>query len=464
MRLKRKLSLSFASVVLLTVSLISIFSNILINKEFRKYIIKQQEEKAQQIVTNISAHFYGGERGWDYDSVHAIGVYALHEGYLLRVANAAGEVVWDAKEYDIDTSTNIINEITHRMNKRCYENNCDCVVRFIDNDFPVSFGGKTVGTATISYYGPYFLSENDFDFLSALNIILLSVGVSCLILSAAVGVYMSLRISEPIRNTADGARRMSGGDYNVCIASKNNTKELNDLIGSVNHLAQSLSYQESMRKRLTADVSHELRTPITVVQTHLEAMIKGIWETTPERLSCCYEEVTHMGSLVNDLEGLARVESENVTLDKKIVDLSVILNKAVVSLKRDIENKDISVEMDGYVSEVLADEGRIYQVAVNLLSNAIKYTPQGGHVKISLTQSEDGAGFVIADNGTGIPEEEMPFVFERFYRADKSRNRKTGGSGIGLAVVKAIVMAHGGKVNAESEMGKGSRFAVMLPI
>lgn len=460
MKLRSQLSLAFALIVLLTVVPISLLSNIFTNNEFKKYVTKQNEKRTQEIITSLSTQYNSKEMRWNLDFVHAIGMYSLYDGYIVKVADISGAVLWDAEECDMTACMQVMNDISQRMQTKYPQINGE----FTNRDFALLQNGTPIGTVNISYFGPYFFNDNDFHFLDSLNTVLISIGISCLLLSFLIGLIMSKRISSPMSKVAEAARKMSDGDYNARIDAKTGTTELGELVGSVNLLAQSLNLQEALRKQLTADVAHELRTPITSVQTHLEAMIEGIWEVTPERLVGCHEEITRIGTLVKDLEGLAKVESEKIKLDKSPVMISHIFDKAINNLAIDIENKNLSVNLDGYAPELMADEDRLYQVAVNLLSNAIKYTPQGGHIQIAFSQEENHAAFTIADNGIGIPENELPFIFERFYRADKSRNRKTGGSGIGLAVVKAIVEAHNGSVEVQSSLGNGSCFRVMLPL
>jgi signal transduction histidine kinase len=239
--------------------------------------------------------------------------------------------------------------------------------------------------------------------------------------------------------------------------------ELNLLTESVNHLAVSLDTLEKLRKQLTGDVAHELRTPITILQSYLEAMSEGIWEPTPARLESCHEEVMRIGKLVGDLEKLAKIESENLKLNKQEIDLYDIIEKTIHSYEIDITNKKLKVSLNGPHASLFADGDRLRQVIVNLLTNAIKYSGKDSSISLTVFDNKDTAGFHIQDSGIGIPEEELPFIFERFYRADRSRNRATGGSGIGLTIVKAIVEAHDGRVLAESSINKGSRFTVILP-
>jgi signal transduction histidine kinase len=316
---------------------------------------------------------------------------------------------------------------------------------------------------SVGYYGPYFLSEDDFLFLDALNKILVGIGIFSLLISVITGIFLARHLSRPILKTVEVTKDIADGKYETRISGGAGTKEMDQLIGSINHLAESLEKQEALRRQLTADVAHELRTPLTTVQTHVEAILEGVWEPTRERLESCYDEMTRLGNLVNDLESLARIESDNLKLNKTEVDLRELTDRILGSFEKELKDRNLSVEKEGSCSPVQADRDRISQVIINLVSNAVKYTPDGGEIRITLSDSSDSAIFSIRDNGIGIPEEELPYVFERFYRADKSRNRNTGGSGIGLAIVKSIITAHGGTVDADSRIDAGSNFMFMIP-
>jgi signal transduction histidine kinase len=335
--------------------------------------------------------------------------------------------------------------------------------KFTVNNYDLKRDGYLIAEASISYFSPYFYNDDDFRFLDALNVILAGGSIFSLLLAISVGWVLARHMSSPIRKTAEIAKQMSGGNYVVRMEETTNIRELGELMHSVNQLAHSLSRQESLRKQLTADVAHELRTPLTNIATHIEAMMEGIWDPTPERLSSCHEEIERINKLIQDLENLAKVESDNLKLDKTQISLLELLKKTLSSFEADIAVKKLNVSVDGICPDVLADQRRMQQVLINLLSNAVKYTRPGGTIHMAFSETNDSVLLAVEDNGIGIPQEELPFIFERFYRADKSRNRLSGGSGIGLAVVKAIVTAHGGKIEVKSHFENGSSFLVTLP-
>ena len=422
------------------------------------YIARQQELKAQIITSSISQQYTQFTDQWNMDYVHAIGMFSLYEGYIIKVYNKDNEILWDAQAHDMNLCNQIMDDISNRMQIQYPQIEGE----FTAVEYSLEQDGASVGFVSISYFGPFFYNENEFKFLHSLNSILLSVGFISLVVSVIVGHMLARRISQPILKTVEATKQIADGNYGIRLEEGSDTRELNMLVESVNHLAVSLDTLEKLRKRLTEDVAHELRTPITILQSYIEAMTDGIWEASPERLQSCYEEVVRIGKLVGDLESLAKIEGENLNLNKQRMDLHAVIEKTVNSFEGEIENKKLNVHILGQHIEIFADQDRMRQVIVNLFSNAIKYSMEGCNITFELFETKDAAGFHIQDSGIGIPKEELPYIFERFYRADKSRNRLTGGSGIGLTIVKSIVEAHGGSVMVESNRGEGSRFTITL--
>ncbi|GHU66331.1 hypothetical protein AGMMS49983_15740 [Clostridia bacterium] len=293
-----------------------------------------------------------------------------------------------------------------------------------------------------------------------------SVALFSAIFSICMGLILARRISLPIVKTVAVTEQIAAGNYDIRFESPTKTTELHNLVEAVNHLADTLSQQEALRKQLTADVAHELRTPLTTLGTHLEAMTEGVWDPTPERLNSCHEEILRLGKMVSDLERLERTEADNLQLDKTDTDLLALARTVSENFDGELSRKNLGLDIRGDASVVPLDKDRITGVIGNLLSNAVKYTPEGGHICITAKDTQSEAFLTIEDTGIGIAEEDLPYIFERFYRADKSRTRGmggTGGAGIGLAIVKSIVAAHGGEVTVKSEPNKGSRFTIRLP-
>jgi len=455
--LRKQLSLSILLTLLITIGLIGLLSNWFINREFEKYITELGRERRENIVDDLGRQFDGFKRNWKLDYVHAIGMNALYDGYILKLYDAGGNMVWDAENHDMSLCGQIMNEISARMEERGAEGG------FVDNTYEIDQNGKKVGAVSIKYYGPFFMNEADFNFINVMNTVLLVIGILSSACSVVVGCLLARRISRPVTKTAYIAKQISKGNYDIRFEPGTRIRELDDLADAINHLSDALKSQEKLRKQMTADVAHELRTPLTALSSHLEAMIEGLWDATPERLKSCHEEVKRLGTLVEDLGQLAKIEGENLVLNKSRIDLFEIVHTVSDTMKGEISKKNLTLSIEGSPVFAEADKNRFSQVVANLLSNAVKYTPEGGAIGIEVYET-DRLGIVkVTDTGIGIPETELPLIFERFYRTDKSRNRKSGGAGIGLAIVKSIVNAHGGTVSAESIKEQGSCFTVSIP-
>ena len=313
------------------------------------------------------------------------------------------------------------------------------------------------------YYTPFYLEENEFQFISALNRILSLVGAVALVGAVILGIIIAARITGPISGVIAVAGNIAKGNYKERVNTDLKEKETYELAEAENHMTSALEEQEYLRKRMTGDIAHELRTPVTNILSYMELMIDDMMTPTKERLRSCYDQLSRLSGLIDDLERLESVESEDIHLEKEDVELLGLADSILKSFESGLREKIIEVRISGEEVHVNADRIRLGQVIANLLSNALKYTDESGSILLSVEKEKDGAKITVTDTGIGIPEEEQGLIFERFYRTDRSRTRKTGGAGIGLTITKAIVNAHGGTICVESEPGEGSSFIVILP-
>ena len=461
--LRTRLTLSYALVALLGVLLVSALANGVLESSFRRYVEESQSKRSQQVVGLVGSHFMA-DGTWDEGGISAIGMNALEQGMIVKVIDRAGGTVWDATLHNNGMCQQMIAHMAQNMESR-YRN---WRGGYTENSYPLRAGFRDVGSVTIGFYGPFFLNDEDLAFINALNRLLLWVTLVVLALAIGIGLFMARGISVPLARVVSATQRIAGGSLDVVISERSRVKEIAGITAAVNELSRSLRAQEDLRKRLTEDVAHELRTPLATLQSHLEALIDGVWKADQERLAGLHEEVLRINRMVRDLEDLARYESHALALEKRETDLAALVRGIVSRHEPQFHAKGIALgfaaRCDGGSAEANIDPDKMSQAVINLLSNALKYTPEGGRVEVSVASGADSAEIGVSDTGIGIDAEDLPLVFERFYRADSSRSRASGGIGIGLSIAKAIVEAHGGEIRAESEAGKGSRFTITVPV
>lgn len=456
--LRVKLTVSYIVVIALLVSLIFLFTNVVLEKYFQNYVIRQQEERNSEVVALITQQ-YKGDNKWDSKVIEDIGINALENGMIIRVKDFNGNTIWDATVHNSGMCKDMLDHMASNMESRYRNFNG----KYIESPYNIMKNSEKLGIVEVGYYGPFYFSDSDLDFINSINKMLIGVGLLSLLFALVFGAIMAKRLSYPISKVIRSTEVIAKGDYGIRITEESSTKEIGQMTLAINNLAESLEKQEALRKRMSADVAHEFRTPVATLQSHLEAMIDGIWKPDTERLKSCHEEVLRIGRMVGDLEKLARYEGENLVLNKESFDLGELINIIVHNFESDFKNRGVELKFQSIKQKIFADRDKVSQVIVNLLSNALKYTPEGGTVEIELSLSDREVNIAVRDNGSGISGEDLPYIFERFYRADKSRNRSTGGSGIGLTIAKSLVEAHNGRIEVKSEPGKGTEFIVTLP-
>jgi len=284
-----------------------------------------------------------------------------------------------------------------------------------------------------------------------------------------VAVVSSLILSEniagPLRKLVGGARAIAAGDLNRRI-EPTGPDETRELAEAFNQMGMALAEAEQRRRELTADIAHELRTPLTVLQGNLSAMLDGVYTPTKKEIAALYDEVLRLSHLVQDLGQLAEFDAGQLHLDLRPIDVHPLLQRTVSLFGPAAEAQGVTLDAvcPPDLPFVLADATRAGQVLDNLVSNALRHTPAGGKIEIGARPREQAVEISVTDTGEGIPAPELPRVFERFWRADRSRSRSHGGSGLGLAIAKQLVEAMNGTIGVESENQQGSHFWFTLPL
>ena len=324
-------------------------------------------------------------------------------------------------------------------------------------DHPVIVDGERVGTVSLSFKRPATsaLSRSSIGWL-------LGAAVVALGLAAVVAVLMARQITRPVTQISEVGRRFAAGDH-AARAHVEATGEIGELARTMNDAADAVLAAEQARLNIAADVAHELRTPLAALQAGLEEMRDGLMPADPAALGRLHDQATRMGRVVGELAALSSAEAApRVTDSTRIVDLAAVAEAEMASRQSHMHCAGLELVGDLHSTLVRADEDRLHEIIGNLLANAAQYCRAGDHVAVTVRQQDDRAMLQVSDTGPGIPADELPHVFERFWRG--SRESGTAGSGLGLAIVRALVTAYDGNVTVASTPGAGAVFSIDLPV
>jgi len=279
-----------------------------------------------------------------------------------------------------------------------------------------------------------------------------------------VGATLSRRITRPLQDFVAATTRIADGDLSVRV-ERQFPGELGELADSFNVMASELERSDQLRRNMTADVAHELRTPLSVIRGKLEGILDGVYPATEDHISPVLEETEVLTHLVEDLRVLALAEARQLSLDVRPTDVGNLLRDAQVNFGPLAEDRDVFLVLDVHenLPSISADRQRLSQVLANLITNALRHTPSGGTVTLTGFASGGDVVIEVKDTGVGIGAEDLDHVFGRFWRGEKSRSRESGGSGLGLAIARELVLLHGGTIEVESTLGRGSVFRCRLP-
>lgn len=429
---------------------------------FRDYQIRRRQEDIENLAESLTRLYHEEGGKWQ-------------RRRILDILHPAPQ--WTGMKITLlDQNNNIVMSIRpnqmmpprrRRNNESEYESSSEKSPGNIEH-INIKLGNlKTIGTLEIERRVPS--GRFEFSYLSYLLRFTLAGALITIIAACGLGYMVAGKLSRPVIRAIERTKKIAGGNYDIAETQQEETglvgiRELDALTKGVEYLGRSLSGQEKLRQRLMTDVAHELRTPLTVAITQIEAIADGILEPTPERLNKCVDEMNRLGELIKNVDALSRLEGEAMTIHKENTDMKKFFASAVESFTPVFTkaNINLTAELEDNISCEI-DRDKFRHIIDNLLSNALRYTNSGGHVKIKLLKKNHDVIIEVSDTGIGISQEDLPNIFERFYRADESRTRVTGGSGVGLAIVKAAVDAHGGKITVESVKGEGSTFRIILP-
>ncbi len=453
-----RLAGAFMMVIAVMVLVIVFTVNLATQRALNRYLIRNGEIWAQNFVPILAEQYqYYGD--WEFAQLIVVNPWRMmgmgrhgsqwgnsdmwgQMGLRVVIADRQGEVV-------ADSGNSLLGE---RLSPNV-----------LQRGIPIMVDGQQVGTLLL--INPQRYAPLQQSFLSAVNRSVLLAGLVAGVAALLVGTLLFVAIMRPLRRLQEAAGQVAAGDLSARVPVTGRD-ELGTLAEAFNQMAAGLEQQQRLRQQMVADIAHELRTPISIIQGSLEAMLDGVLKPEPAELREVYAETRRLARLVEDLRMLSLADAGQLTLARGPVDLAETVERVVGRMTPLAEARQISLRaaVTHPVPPIEADADRLAQVLTNLIDNALRYTPAGGHVTVSLDQEDGRLKLAVADDGPGIPQEELPFIFERFWRGDRSRSRHSGGSGIGLAIVKQLVELHGGAVEVTSQVGKGSTFVVSLPL
>ena len=323
--------------------------------------------------------------------------------------------------------------------------------------------GKVVGVL-VPMPMPFQGQPREVEFIQRINLWLLYGALVGAMIALLVGIFLSRTLTRPIRELTRATHAVSEGDLSqqVPVRSKD---ELGELATAFNKMSAELSRSVNARKQMTADIAHELRTPLSLILGHAEAVHDGVLPPTPENFEIIREEATRLEHLINDLRTLSLADAGELSMQVETIEPQRLIQEVSTLYQYQAQRKNITFELDvePNLPPIEVDPGRLTQVLTNILDNALRHTPEGGRILLNAKQVNDQVELSVQDNGPGLDIEDTDRIFERLYRADPSRQRDDGSSGLGLAIAKSIVQAHGGQISAESKAGYGLKIRIRLP-
>lgn len=337
----------------------------------------------------------------------------------------------------------------------------------VEQGWPIVVDGQRVGTLVIEGTAMTLSGVDEGSLLSGVTRAVLIAGLVAGFVALVLAVLLVHQITRPLAALNRASQQITAGDLDVRVPVQSRD-ELGQLARTFNRMAAALETQEVLRRNLMADIAHELRTPLSGIQGTVEALQDGVFPPSAENLESIHEQVTLINRLVEDLRTLAQAEAGQLSLHCQSLDMADLVARYVTAQRSRAQQAgiDLQLHVQGVLPPVQGDEERIGQVLGNLLTNALRHTPSGGSIQIRLSSTAEGVRIGVLDSGEGIPSQDLPHIFDRFYRSDRSRSRTTGGSGLGLAIARQLVEAHGGRIWAESPppgQERGSGFYFVLP-
>lgn len=455
--LRRRLSLTYMLVALVGVLIVAALTTTLVLRNFDRLRLQSEATRLSDRLSD----YYQQNNGWD-GVEQAIRRYALggsfRQGPNPPIARP-NQPSPEARQYQLLNADGTVLFDSTRPRQRNGLVAADTGIRM-----PIMVEGEQVGTLIVQG-SPRALAGAESEFLSRLYIGVVGGSLLASLIAVGVGLVIARRLTLPLRSLTLAARRLAAGERHDPIKPPADT-ELADLASAFNTMAANLAHQEHLRRQMVADIAHELRTPLSVLRLRIEGVEDGIEPWSPQTLASLGYEVNLLSRLVDDLRLLSLADAGQLSLTVNLISPADVVDRAAALATPLARQQGVTLQVRHAptLPPIAADPQRLAQVLGNLLENALRYTPAGGTVSLSVEAAPgDMVAFEVRDTGPGIAPEDVPHIFDRFYRANRARTRETGGSGLGLAIVQRLVGAHGGSVHVESVLGQGTTFRVLLP-
>ncbi|WP_286229585.1 sensor histidine kinase [Neobacillus mesonae] len=433
--------------------IVSVFIQYGFEESFHSYLDRNREKKIDRVITEIEKDY---RKNGHFTSDPVFGLlheHAMTDQLYFQLYDRYGKLQMDS------------SKIRGMLNSLGLTEPAAAGEEWHSKTYIIKVDDAIIGKLVAIY--PEGLIDDENTFIQTIQLYILAAVCLTIVLAIVFSMLFSKKLTYGLQRLSYAANELQQHNLNVRIPLKGLPTEVKHLAISFNDLAESLAKEAMLRKQFTGDLAHELRTPLATLRSQIEAFQDGIWEPTPQRLEASHEELMRLVRLVNEMEKLLAAENPQMKLEKIEMEAGGVLAAFGEMFLPLFKEKGVRLHIEKNSSEELfeADKDKLMQILSNVLNNALKYTPAGKNVTISVVTAIGGyVGFCIQDEGAGMKDEDIPHIFERFYRGDKSRDRKTGGIGIGLSIVKALMDAHKGMIKVKSKLNKGTSITLWFPM
>jgi signal transduction histidine kinase len=444
------LTVAFAGAGLAGALVTAILVNTSFGGRFSIYLSEQRATRDRQLVATLTDS-YARTQSWDPVDLRTVAPLALMDGGTLEIRDPSGRTIWRASAQSIGSHMGAMHREMMGSGQLGPE-----------RSLPIVVDGSTVGNAVVRFPEAGVLPA-DSAFRSSVNRLVILGAIVAAILALVLGLIFGRGVTAPVRALTDAARTLASGDRSsrVRVRVRDERDEFGEMARAFNSMAAAVDEEDRLRRLFASDVAHEIRTPLAILRSQVEAIQDGVQAPTAGAIASLHEEVLRLGRLTTDLETVASTDAAGFSLKRERVELAAIVREVTLEFAPSFEDRELQLASEIGDALIEGDEMRLHQVVANLMSNALKFTPEHGHVDVTLRRDGRQALLRVTNTGPGIPADELPHVFDRFFRG---RDVRAGGSGIGLSVVRTLVDAHGGTVEANSRPGDQTSFEIRLPL